>query len=51
MTFDRRLKAGGNREFWKEETVDIPAGAPLWRVRDWGEVVRWVQNAKSEGKL
>lgn len=51
MVFDRRLEAEGGREFWKEETVDVPAGAPLWRVKDWGEVIRWVKNAQSEGKM
>jgi hypothetical protein len=51
MSFDRRLKAEGGREFWKDETVPIPDGAPLWRVKDWGEIVRWVQKARSEGKI
>jgi hypothetical protein len=51
MSFDRRLKAEGGREFWKEETVPVPEGTPLWRVKDWGEVVRWVRRARSEGKI
>ncbi|KAG6919590.1 hypothetical protein DXG01_004254 [Tephrocybe rancida] len=46
MSFDRRLEAGNGKEFWKDECVLIPEGAPLTRVRDWNEVVRWVQGAK-----
>ncbi|KAG6814040.1 hypothetical protein H0H92_003890 [Tricholoma furcatifolium] len=46
MAFDRRLELAGGKEFWKEETVSIPEGAPLTRVKDWAEVVRWVQSAK-----
>ncbi|KAL0950732.1 hypothetical protein HGRIS_007507 [Hohenbuehelia grisea] len=49
MTFERRLIAEGGREFWKEEKFEIPEGAPLTRVRDWTEVVRWVKQAKAEG--
>ncbi|KAF8058263.1 hypothetical protein FPV67DRAFT_1524691 [Lyophyllum atratum] len=51
MAFDRRLEAEGGREFWKEETLEIPEGAPLCRVKDWSEVVRWVRDARSEGRL
>ncbi|KAK0465213.1 uncharacterized protein EV420DRAFT_1513328 [Desarmillaria tabescens] len=43
MSFDIRLESHGGKEFWKEETVDIPEGAPLERVKDWSEVVRWVK--------
>ena len=50
-TYDIRLQKEGGREFWKEETVPIPEGAPLWRVRDWGEAVRWIRARKEEGKL
>ncbi|KAG6866031.1 hypothetical protein C0991_009440 [Blastosporella zonata] len=46
MTFDRRIEREGGKEFWKEEYVEIPEGAPLTRVRDWSEVVCWVQDAK-----
>ena len=49
-TYDIRLKREGN-EFWKRETVPIPEGAPLWRVRDWSEAVRWIKARKEEGKL
>ncbi|KAK0245878.1 hypothetical protein EDD85DRAFT_802419 [Armillaria nabsnona] len=43
MSFDIRLKSHGGKEFWKEETVEVPEGAPLERVKDWSEVVRWVK--------
>ncbi|KAG6892721.1 hypothetical protein C0992_012820, partial [Termitomyces sp. T32_za158] len=46
ISFDRRLEAGGGREFWKDEITTTPEGVPLTRVKDWGEVVRWVQEAK-----
>ncbi|KAF8649756.1 hypothetical protein AX16_005523 [Volvariella volvacea WC 439] len=51
MAFDNRLKANGGKEFWKEETLDIPDGVPLWRVKDWGEVIRWVRQAISDGTI
>jgi hypothetical protein len=50
MTYDIRLKKEGN-EFWKKETVPIPEGKPLWRIRDWSEAVRWIKGRKEEGKL
>lgn len=51
MTFDIRLKAAGGKEFWKEETLEVPEGAPLHRVKDWAEVVRWIRNRREEGRL
>ncbi|KAJ8703052.1 hypothetical protein PTI98_001708 [Pleurotus ostreatus] len=51
MTFDIRLKAAGGKEFWKEETLEVPEGAPLHRVKDWAEVVRWIRNRREEGHL
>ncbi|XP_006454613.1 hypothetical protein AGABI2DRAFT_182583 [Agaricus bisporus var. bisporus H97] len=51
MTFDIRLEACDGREFWREETVPIPKGAALWRVRDWKEVVQWVHQAQAEGRI
>lgn len=44
MTFKERERIEG-REFWKNEKLEVPEGAPLYRVKDWGEVVRWVENA------
>ncbi|KAM6498390.1 hypothetical protein JOM56_006338 [Amanita muscaria] len=43
MTFDIRLAAEGGRRFWEHEGLEIPEGAPLWRVREWTDVVRWVR--------
>lgn len=51
MTFDIRLEACDGREFWREETVPIPKGAALWRVRDWKEVVQWVHQAQAEERI
>ncbi|KAJ7630530.1 hypothetical protein FB45DRAFT_915794 [Roridomyces roridus] len=51
MSFDRRLAACGGKEFWKEESLMVPEGVPLERVKDWSEVVRWVENARKEGKI
>jgi len=52
MTFSRRLEAEGP-EFWKNDDLKVvyPEGAPLWRVRDWGETVRWIEKARKNGKL
>lgn len=51
MAFDQRLASEGGREFWKDDVVSIPDGALLYRVKDWSEAVRWVQRARTEGKL
>ncbi|KAJ7124746.1 hypothetical protein C8R43DRAFT_1030621 [Mycena crocata] len=51
MSFDRRLAAGGGREFWKEEALVIPEGVPIERVKDWSEVVRWVKAAREAGRI
>lgn len=52
MTFAHRLKKEGD-EFWKkdDDKVAYPEGAPLRRVKDWGEVVRWVMQARKDGTL
>ena len=51
LSFEQRLAQEGGREFWKEEKVHIPEGAPLTRVNGWDEVVAWVEAAKDEGRL
>ncbi|KAI0080025.1 hypothetical protein K474DRAFT_1658267 [Panus rudis PR-1116 ss-1] len=54
LSFEQRLeKEGPGKEWWKEDEkkVQIPEGAPLVRVKDWEEVVRWVEEAKKSGKL
>lgn len=51
MSFDQRLEAVGGKEFWKDDVFDVPNGVPLYRVKDWSEVVRWVVQAKSEGRM
>ncbi|KAJ7814109.1 hypothetical protein B0H14DRAFT_2850873 [Mycena olivaceomarginata] len=51
MSFDRRLAAGGGKEFWKEDMLVIPDGVPLERVKDWSQVVRWVKTARQEGRI
>jgi hypothetical protein len=50
MAYDVRLEREGGRKFWEEESVPIPEGAPLHRVRDWGEAIRWIRARKDEGK-
>jgi len=42
MCFKEREKLEGG-EFWKEEKLEIPDGAPLHRVKDWKGVVEWVK--------
>jgi len=51
MSFDIRFAAEGGREFWKDEELEIPAGAPLERVRDWEEVISWIQQARLDGMI
>ncbi|RXW23837.1 hypothetical protein EST38_g2000 [Candolleomyces aberdarensis] len=50
MAYDVRLEREGGRKFWEEESVPVPEGAPLHRVRDWGEAIRWIRARKEEGK-
>jgi hypothetical protein len=49
MSFDIRLRNEGGKRFWEEEHLVVPEGVPLWRVKDWREVVSWVVNARKEG--
>lgn len=51
LSFAQKLEKEGGREFWKEEKVVVPEGAPLTRVKDWTEVVAWVEEAQKAGKL
>ena len=51
ISFAERLKREGGREFWKEEGVTFPEGAPLARVKDWNEVVEWIKHAREQGKI
>ncbi|KAJ7042672.1 hypothetical protein C8F04DRAFT_1076720 [Mycena alexandri] len=51
MSFDQRTAFCGGREFWKEETLVIPDGVPLERVKDWSGVVRWVKAARERGTI
>ncbi|KAE9383661.1 hypothetical protein BT96DRAFT_1027113 [Gymnopus androsaceus JB14] len=49
MAYDTRLQIEGGREFWKYERFEdhVPEGAPLQRVKDWSEVIRWVKAAQA----
>lgn len=51
LTFEARSLQEDGREFWKDESLDIPLGAPLWRAMDWSEAIRWVKERISKGKL
>ncbi|KIP06933.1 hypothetical protein PHLGIDRAFT_106379 [Phlebiopsis gigantea 11061_1 CR5-6] len=51
LSFEQRLEKEGGREFWKDEVITIPEGLPLRRVKDWGEVIQWVETQQREGKL
>lgn len=44
MSYEVRLAACGGQRFWESEQLEIPAGAPLWRVKNWAETVRYVQS-------
>lgn len=51
LSFAQRLEKEGGREFWKDEVTAIPEGVPLTRVKNWGEVIQWVESQRREGKL
>ena len=52
MTYSHRLEIEGP-EFWKKDELKVvyPKGAPLWRVKDWGEVIGWIEKARQDGRL
>lgn len=52
MTFAYRFEKEGD-EFWKKDDAKVvyPEGAPLRRVKDWGEAVRWITKAQKDGAL
>lgn len=51
LSFAQRLEKEGGREFWKDEVAKIPEGVPLTRVKNWEEVIQWVESQRKEGKL
>ncbi len=55
VSFEEKLKRENGREFWKEESAqlknEIPPGVPLTRVKNWGEVLEWVEKKRAEGVL
>ena len=51
LSFEERLKKENGRKFWEDEIYEIPSHLPLIRVRDWNDVVVWVEVAVKEGKL
>ena len=51
LSFEARLEKEGGREFWKDEVASIPEGVPLTRVKDWKEVIQWVESRRREGEL
>ena len=51
LSFAQRLEKEGGREFWKDENTVIPDGVPLTKVKDWKEVIAWVEEQREQGKL
>ncbi|KAI0757327.1 hypothetical protein C8Q80DRAFT_1133095 [Daedaleopsis nitida] len=55
VSFEEKLKREGGREYWKEESAnlekEIPPGAPLTRVKNWGDILDWVEKKKAERAL
>lgn len=51
LSFEQRLEKEGGREFWKDEVVVLPEGVPLKRVKNWEEVLQWVETQRRDGKL
>ena len=50
-TFDVRLRREGGRDFWKDDEIPFPEGAPLWRTRDWSDTVKRIITLREEGVL
>ncbi|TFK30756.1 hypothetical protein FA15DRAFT_713399 [Coprinopsis marcescibilis] len=48
-TFAVRFEREGGREFWKDEKLEIPAGAPLWRAANWSSAVQFVKERRYLG--
>jgi hypothetical protein len=50
MSFKERERLEG-KDFWKGEKLEVPEGAPLYRVNDWEEVVQWVKDGRKQKRL
>lgn len=51
LSFAEKFEKEGRREYWLDEKLEVPAGAPLTRVKNWEEVIQWVEKQKADGKL
>jgi len=52
LSHEERTKREGGRDWWNDDLVELPQdGTPLYRVKDWQEVVDWVETAKREGRI
>ncbi|KAL1952218.1 hypothetical protein VTO73DRAFT_1367 [Trametes versicolor] len=51
LSFAERFEKEGRREYWLDEKLEVPEGAPLTRVKNWEEVIQWVEKQKADGKL
>lgn len=53
MSFAQRTEKEGGREWWKDDEVSAQRNIEenhIIRVRDWEEVVKWVEEHLQEGK-
>ncbi|KAF7310567.1 Protein kinase domain-containing protein [Mycena chlorophos] len=53
MAFNVRLEASNGQKFWEQdaERFELPEGAPIHRVQNWAETIKWIQEARSTALL
>jgi hypothetical protein len=52
LSYDEKTKQEGGREWWNDDLVELPQdGLPLYRMKNWEEVVAWVEEATTDGRI
>ncbi len=47
-SFDDKLALEGGKHWWKDDTIDLRSEDRIWRVQNWGEVLKWLREHGAE---
>ncbi len=47
-SFDDKLALEGGKHRWKDDTIDLRSEDRIWRVQNWGEVLKWLREHGAE---
>jgi len=42
-TFDEKSALDGGKEWWKDDNTSLRSEDSIWRVRNWEEVLQWLE--------